>query len=320
MLDGRDRIGGVICTERFDGFTLEHGPDSFITNKPWALDLCNKLGLADQLIETDAGKRRSFVVRNGRLAPVPEGFVLMAPNRLLPILTTPILSFRGKLRLLLDLVIPRRSDESEESLGSFVRRRFGREALDRLVQPLVAGIYTADPYDLSLNATFPQFPAMEREHGSVIRALRREARQRGPRHLEKQASGARYGLFVTLADGMGMLPEALAAALPPGTVHTGTAVRRISRNEPVSPWLVELLGRARRSKPTRSWWQRRPTRRRGSSTPRTRRWPFSSGRFPMPRRSSRMSPTGATRSAIRLMASAPSFPRPSCDRSSRFRS
>jgi protoporphyrinogen/coproporphyrinogen III oxidase len=241
VLDARDRVGGVISTERFDGFTLEHGPDSFITNKPWGLDLCNKLGLADQLIETDAGKRRSFVVRNGRLAPVPEGFVLMAPNRLLPILTTPILSVRGKLRLLLDLVIPRRSDESEESLGSFVRRRFGREALDRLVQPLVAGIYTADPYDLSLNATFPQFPAMEREHGSVIRALRREARERGPRHLEKQASGARYGLFVTLADGMGMLPEALAAALPHGTVRTDTAVRRISRNEPVSPWLVELL-------------------------------------------------------------------------------
>ena len=185
VLDARDRVGGVISTERFDGFTLEHGPDSFITNKPWGLDLCQRLGLADQLIETEASKRRSFVVRNGRLAPVPEGFVLMAPNRLLPILTTPILSLRGKLRLLMDLVIPRRSEEAEESLGSFVRRRFGREALDRLVQPLVAGIYTADPYDLSLNATFPQFPAMEREHGSVIRALRREARERGPRHLEK---------------------------------------------------------------------------------------------------------------------------------------
>jgi protoporphyrinogen/coproporphyrinogen III oxidase len=241
VLEAKDRIGGVIWTERSDGFTLECGPDSFITNKPWGLDLCGRLGLADQLIETDGSKRRSFVVRNGRLAPVPEGFVLMAPNRLLPILTTPILSLRGKLRLLMDLVIPRRSDEGEESLGSFVRRRFGREALDRLVQPLVAGIYTADPYDLSLNATFPQFPAMEREHGSVIRALRREARERGPRHLEKHASGARYGLFVTLSDGMDMLPKALEAALPRGTVHTGTAVRRISRHEPVSPWLVELL-------------------------------------------------------------------------------
>ena len=176
VLEAKDRIGGVIWTDRFDGFTLETGPDSFITNKPWALDVCRRLGLADQLIETDASKRRSFVVRNSRLAPVPEGFVLMAPNRLLPILTTPILSFRGKLRLLMDLVIPRRSEESEESLGSFVRRRFGREALDRLVQPLVAGIYTADPNDLSLRATFPQFAAMEQEYGSVIRALRHRAR------------------------------------------------------------------------------------------------------------------------------------------------
>jgi oxygen-dependent protoporphyrinogen oxidase len=241
VLEAKDRVGGVIATDRCDGFTLECGPDSFITNKPWGLDLCGRLGLADQLVETDASKRRSFVVRNGRLAPVPEGFVLMAPNRLLPILTTPILSLRGKLRLLMDMVIPRRSDEAEESLGSFVRRRFGREALDRLVQPLVAGIYTADPYDLSLNATFPQFPAMEREHGSVIRALRREAREHGPRHFEREASGARFGLFVTLAEGMDTLPKGLAAALPPGTVHTGTAVRRISRNEPVSSWLVELL-------------------------------------------------------------------------------
>ena len=123
-----------------------------------------------------------------------------------------------------------------------MRRRLGREALDRLVQPLVAGIYTADPNDLSLKATLPQFLAMERDHGSLIRAGWRESRRRGPRHrLERQASGARYGMFVTLADGMDTLPRALAQALPPGTVRTGTAVRRISRNEPVSPWLVELL-------------------------------------------------------------------------------
>jgi oxygen-dependent protoporphyrinogen oxidase len=241
VLEAKERLGGVISTDRFDGFTVEGGPDSFITNKPWAIDLCRRLGLGDQLVETDPSHRRSFVVRNGRLLPVPEGFVLMVPHRLIPMVTTPVLSWRGKLRFLMDLIIPRRSDEGDESLASFVRRRFGREALDRLVQPLVAGIYTADPNDLSLKATFPQFLAMERDHGSLIRAARREERRRGPRHLERQASGARYGLFVALADGMDVLPRALAGALPPGTVHTGTAVRRIIRNEPVSPWLVELL-------------------------------------------------------------------------------
>ena len=241
VLEAKDRLGGVLWTDRFDGFTLEGGPDSFITNKPWGIELCHRLGLSDQLIETDSNHRRSFVVRSGRLVPVPEGFVLMAPHRLTPILTTPILSWRGKLRFLMDMFIPRRDDESEESLAAFVRRRLGREALDRLVQPLVAGIYTADPNDLSLKATLPQFLAMEREHGSLILAGWRESRRRGGRGLERQASGARYGMFVTLADGMDTLPRALAQALPQGIVRTGTAVRRISRNEPVSPWLIELL-------------------------------------------------------------------------------
>ncbi len=157
LLDAKERLGGVIATERFEGFTLERGPDSFITNKPWGLDLCERLGLRDQLIETDPSRRRSFVVRKSRLLPVPEGFVLMAPQRLGPLLTTPILSWRGKLRMLMDLFIPRRDDEGEESLAGFVRRRLGREALDRLIQPLVAGIYTADPNNLSLKATLPQF-------------------------------------------------------------------------------------------------------------------------------------------------------------------
>ena len=239
VLEAKDRVGGALWTHHVAGFTMEGGADSFITNKPWGMDLCRKLGLSDQLIGTDAQHRRSFVVREGRLAPVPEGFVLMVPNRLGPILTTPILSFRGKLRMLMDLVLPRRGDEGDESLASFVKRRMGREVLERLVQPLVGGIYTADPAELSLRATLPQYLAMEREHGSLIRAARRQARK--ARWAERNASGARYGLFASLADGMGTLPEALAAALPAGTVRTGTAVRRIGRPDLVSRWRVELL-------------------------------------------------------------------------------
>jgi oxygen-dependent protoporphyrinogen oxidase len=240
VLEAKDRVGGAIATRRVDGFTIEGGPDSFITNKPWAVDLCRSLGLDDQLIGTDAQHRRSFVVRKGRLYPVPEGFVLLAPNRLGPVLTSPILSFGGKLRMLLDLVLPRRADdEADESLAAFVKRRLGREALERLVQPLVGGIYTADPNELSVRATLPQFLEMERVHGSLIRGALQQARQ--ARWAERNASGARYGMFVTLADGMDALPRALVAALPPGTVRTGAAVRRVSRNAPASPWLVELL-------------------------------------------------------------------------------
>jgi len=240
VLESKDRVGGVIWTHHVGGFTLEGGPDSFITNKPWGVDLCRTLGLGDQLLDTDTQHRRSFVVREGRLMPVPEGFVLMAPNRIGPILTTPILSLKGKLRMLMDLVRPRRKDdEGEESLAAFVKRRLGREALERLVQPLVGGIYTADPNELSVKATLPQFLAMEKEHGSLILAAWRQARK--ARWVEKTASGARYGMFVTLADGMDTLPNALAAALPAGSVRTGTAVRRVSRNGPASPWVVELL-------------------------------------------------------------------------------
>jgi len=178
VLEARERLGGVICTDRVNGFIQERGPDSFITNKPWAIDLCHRLGLDDQIIETDPHHRRSFVVRNGRLVPVPDGLVLMAPHRLMPILTTPILSWRGKLRFLMDLILPRRDEESEESLASFVRRRLGREALDRLIQPLVAGIYTADPNDLSLKATLPQFINMERSRQLDPCRLARVARTR----------------------------------------------------------------------------------------------------------------------------------------------
>jgi len=240
VLEARDRAGGAIWTDRVDGFTIEGGADSFITNKPWALDLCRELGLGPQLIGTDDRNRRSFVVRNGKLMPVPEGFVLMAPGRLLPLLSSPILSIRGKVRMMMDLLLPKKSDDADESLASFVRRRLGREALDRLVQPLVGGIYTADPADLSLKATLPQFPAMERDHRSLILGAIRQARS--ARSDEKQgASGARYGLFASLADGMDTLPNALLSALPPRTVRTETSVRRISRADPSQPWRVELL-------------------------------------------------------------------------------
>ncbi len=239
VLEAKDRVGGAIWTERRDGFTIEGGADSFITNKPWALELCRELGLESRLIETDARHRRSFVVRRGRLAPVPEGFVLMAPARLGPLLTSPILSWRGKLRMMLDLILPRGDGIVDESLASFVKRRLGREALDRLVQPLVGGIYTADPNELSLRATLPQFLEMERVYGSVIRgALRQRKRARAE---ERDASGARYGLFMTLDDGMDLLPRTLESRLPSRALQLNTPVRRISRPDINAPWRVELL-------------------------------------------------------------------------------
>ena len=240
VLEAKSRAGGAIRTETRDGFTIEAGADSFITNKPWAVDLCRELGLGDQLIETDARYRRSFVVRQGRLLPVPEGFVLMAPSRLMPLLMSPILSLRGKLRMLAEPFVPRRADEGDESLASFVRRRLGREALDRLVQPLVAGIYTADPNDLSLKATLPQFPAMEKKYGSLLRGAMGQARAGAS--AEKSASGARYGMFLSLRDGMESLPRALAAGLPSGALRLDSPVRRLpAPQRPGDAWRIEPL-------------------------------------------------------------------------------
>ena len=239
LLEARDRVGGAIWTNSHQGFTLEGGADSFITNKPAAIDLCRELGLSGHLIETDSSRRRSFVVRNGKLLHVPEGFVMMAPKQIWPVLASPLLSVRGKIRFLMERFVPRRDNSSEESLATFVRRRFGREVLDRLVQPLVGGIYTADPNELSIDATLPQFPEMERQFGSLIHGAIQNARL--SRTSDLTSSGARYGLFLSLDEGMQLLPRTLASSLPPGCLQTGTPVRRLVRSELDNSWRVELL-------------------------------------------------------------------------------
>ena len=228
LYEAGQALGGVIGTRRIGDYLVELGADSFITNKPWALDLCRRLGLENQLIGTNEQWRRSLVLRKGRAVPVPEGFMLIAPARVWPVLTSPIFSPWGKLRLGLEYFIPRRRDlDVDESLSSFVRRRFGREALDRLVQPLVGGIYTSDPEKLSLRATMPRFVEMEQQHGSLIRAMRREERRKdGGAHND---SGARYSLVATLAGGISELIDALVARVSQvAIIRTSTAVASIA--------------------------------------------------------------------------------------------
>ena len=170
VFEATGRTGGVFGTERIGEYLIETGADSFITNKPYALDLCRRLGLEDHLIPTDATYRRSLILHNGRPVSTPDGFNLMVPARIGPILTPPLLSPLGKLRLGLEYFLPRRSANGDESLASFARRRLGQQTLDRIVQPMVGGIYTSHPEKLSLAATLPRFLDMEREHGSLIRA------------------------------------------------------------------------------------------------------------------------------------------------------
>ncbi|MCA9583086.1 MAG: protoporphyrinogen oxidase, partial [Myxococcales bacterium] len=172
LFEGSARVGGLIYTERFSGYVIEHGPDAILTQKPWALDLAERLGLADQLVRTLPENAGAYVVHRGHLERIPDGFSLMAPTSLRALARTPLLSTRGKVRAALEWVLPSRPPAGDESLESFVVRRFGREIYDALAQPLVGGIYGADPSLLSLRATMPRFPDFERTHGSVVRGLR----------------------------------------------------------------------------------------------------------------------------------------------------
>lgn len=244
LLEASGRLGGTVRTFRREGFLLEGGPDSFISEKPAALALAARLGLTPRVIETNAAHRRSFVVRAGRLRPTPEGFHLLAPARLWPFLTSDIFTWRGKARMALDLLLPRRADaEEEESLAAFVRRRFGREALERMAQPMVGGIYTADPERLSLRATMPRFLDMEREHRSLILALWKQAR-RPTAGAQNGASGARYGLFLSFDDGMQVLTDAIAARLPAASVRLNTPAVDVVYEGASRRWSVSVEGGA----------------------------------------------------------------------------
>ena len=207
LVEASPRLGGTIQTQYRDGFLIERGPDSFISEKPEALALAKRLGIESRLIQTNEKYRRSFIVRGGRLRAVPEGFQLLAPSRMWPFLTSDIFSVAGKMRMAADLFMPRKSTNGtqDESLASFVRRRLGQEALERMAQPMVGGIYTADPETLSLRATLPRFLDMERKHRSLILAMLRQS------HVQKSGtSGPRYSLFLSFDRGMQVLVDALA--------------------------------------------------------------------------------------------------------------
>ena len=264
LLEASERAGGVVCTERREGFLLEGGPDAFITEKPEALELARRVGLGERLIETNRVHRRSFVVRGGRLRPTPEGFQLLAPSRLWPFVTSDIFSLRGKARMALDLLLPRgesarNEGDSDESLAAFVRRRLGQEALERMAQPMVGGIYTADPELLSLRATMPCFLEMERRHRSLIWAMWRAGRRghgrvgdRGQRPpvlnaAGGAASGARYNLFLSFDAGMQTLTDRLAELLPAGCLRLNTRVTSVSFDARAGRW--ELRVRAAEASP-----------------------------------------------------------------------
>ncbi|MEM9185926.1 MAG: protoporphyrinogen oxidase [Planctomycetota bacterium] len=244
VFEAADRPGGVLQTVRRGGYLIERSADNFLAKEPWATDFCRRVGIADGLLPTDQQRRKALVVRDGRVVPAPQGFVLMQPKRLGTVLRSPVLSWRGKLRLACEPCIPRRRAAGDESVASFARRRLGREAFERLVQPLLAGIYTADPEKLSMAATMPQFVEQEQSHGSLCRAAWREAREANNAAAESESreSGARYGLFLAPREGIGQLVEAAAAQLAPGVLRVSSPVESITPDD--GGWVVAAAGAA----------------------------------------------------------------------------
>lgn len=206
VLEGSARAGGVIQTDRVDGWTIDAGPDALLVQKPAAVSLCRELGIADRLHPT-LTPRTAYVLRDGRLHPLLEGSALGFPIKLRPLATSSLFTPAGKLRMALEVAVPRRST-GDESIASFVRRRFGEEAVDYLAEPLLAGIHAGDVERLSTKALFPRLLDVERTHGSVIRGFR-------ALHVTPSSQGA----FVSLPGGLAELVESLAAALVPGTIR-----------------------------------------------------------------------------------------------------
>jgi protoporphyrinogen/coproporphyrinogen III oxidase len=231
LLEAEDRLGGKIRTERVEGFVLEGGPDCFLSTKPAGLALCRALGIEGRLQGTDPAFARAFVKRGGRLHELPEGMSGLVPSRVRPLLATPLLSPLGRLRAALEPLVPARRNGGDETLASFASRRLGKETYEWLVEPLLSGIYAGDGRELSLEATFPQLAAMERERGSLLRAMVGQRRA---------GRGSVHSPFVTPRGGLGEIVEALVSRLPRESLRLGVAVEGVGREG--EEFLLRLSG------------------------------------------------------------------------------
>ncbi len=225
LVEADTRLGGKILTERVDDLIIEAGPDSILSQKLPAIQFCQELGIADRLVGTKEGGGGTYILREGRLEPLPEGITMLVPTKLRPLIGSRLLSTRAKLRMGLDVLIPPLASGDDESVAAFVTRRLGREAFERMAQPLLSGIYAGDAGQLSLAATFPRLRQIEREHGSLVRGMLAQRRQR----RTTSGSAQRYTPFVSLRGGIGELVDALTAQFEDVDIRLGTAVSGIEQ-------------------------------------------------------------------------------------------
>ncbi|MGA9542973.1 MAG: protoporphyrinogen oxidase [Candidatus Sulfotelmatobacter sp.] len=222
LYESSPHLGGVLRTEQIDGCIVEAGPDSFITEKPWAADLCRTLGIGDQLIGSNDADRKTYILVRGQLIPMPDGLMFMVPTKVLPIGFSQLFSWITKVRMAQELLLPPRATEADESVASLVERHYGAEMVDRLADPLLSGVYGGDAASLSVRAVLPRFAEMERTHGSLGRAML-AARKKMPPTANKPAAS----LFTSLKNGMQQLVETLVPRLNASSLITNTPAQAI---------------------------------------------------------------------------------------------
>lgn len=236
VLEAANQFGGKIATERSDGFVIERGPDSFISQKPAAVELCKKLGLGDRLVGTNKDQTKTYVYTGKKLVTMPDGLSLMIPTQFLPFALTPLFSLPGKIRMGLDLLIPKKRGKADESLASFVRRRMGEEALQKMAEPMLAGIYASDPETMSIQSTFPMFVQTEQKYRSLILGML--ARKRQMLMHKPNGNNKSFSLFMTLKNGLGEMVEAVIEKSPDVTFRTNAKVQKVIKQG--SGWQVSL--------------------------------------------------------------------------------
>jgi|SRR5579864_706217 len=232
IFESGTRFGGVIQTERLDGCLLEAGPDSFLTEKPWAADLCRELGLGDQLIGSNDAQRKTGMLVNGRLVPIPDGLMFMVPTRLAPTFFSPLFSWHTKLRIVREWFFRPQPNDADSSAAAFVERHYGREMVERIADPLLSGVYGGSADELSVQSVLPRFIAMEASYGSLGKAMVAARKH----HLSRGAA-----LFTSLKNGMQQMVDAQVARIP------AIAHRLNAKVDAVKPesgkWLVISNGR-----------------------------------------------------------------------------
>ena len=230
IFEAGPRFGGVLVTEQVDGCLVEAGPDSFLTEKPWAADLCRRIGLEDQLIGSNDDDRKTYILVKGKLAPLPDGLMFMVPTQIAPALLSPLFSAGTKLRMLREWRFSPRQSNGDESVASLVERHYGAEMVDRLADPLLSGVYGGTADELSVRAVLPRFYEMEEKHGSLARGML------AARKLLKQSETGPRPIFTSLKNGMQQLPEAILAKLAPDALHANSVVQAIQRQD--RGWVV----------------------------------------------------------------------------------